>query len=341
MDDQFAMKTEQPNLSNLADDEWFSDRKNSSFWLRIYTSLGLSHKDFVPEMEKITTKVERTPPLKIDFGRFVDLEVPVFRVNMYATENGITNIDIHSDNHKLIRSNYVLFATPYKIDGVPGNELATKSYLNKTEALIVLHMGRNFLRSVVADGEVHAADGKFNLSSQLIKLPQPAEGPFLHKQNWDDFDEIKVTLATLQIEIRNRIELSLEFFERAIRADDGFFDYWTSLEILCNGKEKKIRSKMQNCYKLKDIKKDVDDQSGFGVIAAWRHALVHDGVRPQVSSDAERYIQLLYLDLLRQELDLPPRNCIKAMQQAIGYDLSPLGLMDNRTEEQKNKPKHQ
>lgn len=333
MEDEMIIEKKEINLSEFAEDEWFSDRNTSSFWLRIYTSLGLSHKDFVPIVEKVSKRINRKPPVRIYFGQIENIEVPIFRINMYVNEDGITTINIHSDNHKLDKTNYIWFATPYQIDGVPGNEIETKRYLNRIESLMVLHIGQNFLRDIVFDGDVNAGDGKFNVASHAMKMPQTPEGPFLHKQNWEDIEEIETALAALQIEIRKRIELSLEFFERAVRDNDGFFEYWSSLEILCNGKAQRIRSKIQQCYKLKHVN-EASEKSGFGVIANLRHALVHDGVRPSISSDVERYIQLLYLDLLRQELNLPPRHHMAAFQQAVGYNLSPLGLKDNRTKEQ-------
>jgi hypothetical protein len=73
------------------------------------------------------------------------------------------------------------------------------------------------------------------------------------------------------------------------------------------------------------------------VIAGWRHDYVHKGKRPPLSADVERYIQLLFVDLLRHELNLPPRRHLGAIQRAPGFDLTPLGLPDNRTEEQKER----
>src|SRR5262249_16633513 len=67
----------------------------------------------------------------------------------------------------------------------------------------------------------------------------------------------------------------------------------------------------------------------------WRGDYVHKGKAPFLSADVERYVQLLFLDLLRHELDLPQRRYAAAMQKAVGVDLSPIGLADNRTDEQK------
>ncbi len=62
---------------------------------------------------------------------------------------------------------------------------------------------------------------------------------------------------------------------------------------------------------------------------------MHKGIRPLLSPDVERYIQLMFLDLLRYEIDLSHRGHISSIKRASGYNLSPLGLADNRTEDQK------
>lgn len=69
---------------------------------------------------------------------------------------------------------------------------------------------------------------------------------------------------------------------------------------------------------------------GFGVLEKWRHNLVHEGILPVVSASVERYLQLMFLDLLRLELELPARHHMLLMQQASGYDLTPLGFGKTR-----------
>jgi hypothetical protein len=79
--------------------------------------------------------------------------------------------------------------------------------------------------------------------------------------------------------------------------------------------------------------------SGFDKLTDWRQKYIHQGIVPALSADVERYIQLLFLDILRQELSLPPRFYMASIQKARGYDLSPLGLSDNREDDQKAKDK--
>ena len=200
-----------------------------------------------------------------------------------------------------------------------------------------MHAGWNLLREIIFEGEVSAHDEKCSVTGEIIRMPQGCEGPFLHKQNWEDIGAIARQLKLVQPEVRTRIELSLEFLDRALREDDAFFYYWTALEILCNGTAQAIRSKLRTCYELKNVQ-EVDDKTRFGIIATWRHDFFHKGIRPHMTFDVERYIQMMLLDLLRQELLLPLRGHTASLQHTVGYDLSSIGLADNRTDEQKKRP---
>jgi hypothetical protein len=118
-----------------------------------------------------------------------------------------------------------------------------------------------------------------------------------------------------------------------VRGTEAFFNYWTALEILCNGSSQTIKTKVQKCYSLKSVG-DVDSQTGMRMLARWRHDYFHKGKRPDFVGDEARYIQMLFLDLLRYELHLPSNGYVAAVQVAAGYNFSGLGLPDNRTPEQ-------
>lgn len=119
-----------------------------------------------------------------------------------------------------------------------------------------------------------------------------------------------------------------------MRKNYGFFEYWTALEVVCDGKANRIKERLKQIYRLQSHK-EAGEKTGLDVLAKWRGEYVHKGKRPIISADVERYIQLVFLDLLRAEIDVPARHNIAAIQGARGYDLSPLGLADNRTQEQK------
>lgn len=58
------------------------------------------------------------------------------------------------------------------------------------------------MRDIVFDGAIEAAGGKFSAPSSAIKMPQPVEGPFIAKSNWEQVQEIVNQLEKLQSDVR-------------------------------------------------------------------------------------------------------------------------------------------
>lgn len=321
-------------LSEFGPAEWFSDRANSSFWLRIHTSLMFPHDKFISALEGAVTKLSLEKPVALGYAVMEGLKAPQFLSYMYAGADGMTVVEFNMDQKLLKKSNYVFTSTPMKVDGKDGNESDAKRRLDIVTGVIQVHMGTNFMCDIVFDAEVEAGVDRYHQPSSAVRIPKLPEGPFVNKTNWEHIEQLIHNVQRLQPEIRARVMLALEFFSKGLQEGNSFFNYWTALEILCNGKAQTIRERLKSCYSLKSLR-EVDDVTGFGHIARWRHAFFHKGIRPNLSADTERYIQLLFLDLLRQEIHLPLVGHLAGIQQAKGYNLSELGLLDNRTEEQK------
>jgi len=328
-------------LMDLAPDSWFTDREKSSFWLRIYTSLFIPHAEFKYALNQLFSGIKKDEKIihQVKYilfggGLVKDMKVPCFSFYIYSQESGQLVLETKVDDRTLKETNYIFIAVPFKVDGVLGDESLTRKKLDSVASLIRIYTGQNFMREIVFEGEIDAATGNFSTSSKPIKMPQIVEGPFLAKQNGISIKEISEKISTLPEDKKRRIELALQFMNDAMDKDSGFFEYWTALEIVCNGKSGKIKRRLADIYKITSHN-DAAKKTGFKKIAEWRHDFIHKGIRPTISADVERYIQLLFLDLLRHEIGLPCEGHIVSIQQAQGYNLTPLGLKDNRTKEQK------
>jgi hypothetical protein len=320
-------------LKDLAPSKWFKNKMESSFWLRIYTCLYIPHKDFSQKAMDATAGIPFDDQVYFGFYVMNGLKIPENMHSMYASEDGIVKIELLPKNVELRNSTYVLVFTPKKIDGEPIAESTVRRKLDIVTTILRTHTGINFMREVVYEGEVDAGIDRFSFMSKAIKLPQPAEGPHVSKINWLQSKEIFEILETKQKEIRDRVKLSLEYFGRALDEIDSFFLYWTALEILCKGTSQAIKSRLQKALGLKSLQEV--EAIGFGKIASWRHDFFHKGIRPVLSADVERFIQLVFLDLLRYELNLQPALHTISLIQASGYDLSPIGLSNRKTNEDK------
>lgn len=260
------------------------------------------------------------------FGRANDINVPQSTFEMTTAESEQLQVAMKIDSKLLPNTPSVFLATPYRTDGNPGNEASARSCLDEVAALICIHAGHNLMRQVVFEGEVEATGDQFHVSGEPMKMPQSAEGPFLDSQNGDDIYEIAGALRTLTDDNkRRRLLLALQLIDRAMRVDFGFLEYWTALEVVCDGTANRIKATLSKVYRIKSHTKAAE-VTRLAVIAQWRHDYVHKGVKPIMNADVERYLQLLFLDTLRFELGLPSRGHIAAIQNSAHFDLSQLGI---------------
>lgn len=327
-------------LKSLVPPEWFQHPEDSSIWLRLYTCLFIPRakwrkavQQFLPELDDGQQFLDLGERLLFGFSTVKDMKVPVSSFQMFAQESGETMINVKMDQKELPHADYTLLAVPFKVDGRNGNEAHARRILDVASGLICLHSGLNFMRHCVFEGEVSGRDGSLSVPGEPWKMPQAPEGPFLAPQNGLDITEISTSMGGLSEPKRSRIDLALYLMDSAMRKNNGFFEYWTALEVVCDGKTNRIKDRIGRIYGIKSHK-EAGERSGLNIIAAWRGDYVHKGKQPSLTADIERYLQLLFLDLLRHELGMPTRGHSAAMQQAPGYNLSSLGLADNRTEEQ-------
>jgi hypothetical protein len=309
---------------------WFTDKSKSSFWIRTYTSLGEKHAEFTIRMRELFGNVDWGKNILVAFGQMEGLKVPAADSVVYANEEGVTTITYMIREITLPKANYIWISTPYCVDGKQLDVSDTISFLDRISALLCVHFGRNFLHEIVFDGEVKADTGGYgtkgyDTKSIVQRTPTASDGPFLVKQLSDDMVQVMQRLRVIPQEVRTRVELALCYCEKAQRQNEGFLEYWTSMEILCGGKAQKIRYCLQKCYAFQS-RNEVDSKLGFGVVAKWRHDMIHKGLKPVVSANVERYLQLMFLDLLRYELGIDTKRYMVIMQRAREYNLSSLGL---------------
>ncbi len=143
----------------------------------------------------------------------------------------------------------------------------------------------------------------------IVKLPQPFDGPFLNNDNFGELQEILDALQDQSLQISNRICLALELFEHGAQetSNSKFFYYWSAIEVLCDThRTARILGKLANAYAA--TRGHVQNELGFDLVKLMRTDLFHRGISHDVPQDVERYIQAMFIDLLRLELSLACRR---------------------------------
>ena len=154
---------------------------------------------------------------------------------------------------------------------------------------------------------------------------QSSNGPNMSPENWLHFEETSARIDDVEdTEKKARIRRSLEFYQSGKASHDTalsekFFFYWTAIQILCEG-----GGTMQTNRQLQSIygfsKKQVEADLLWKGIVDLRNRFFHAGIKIELYKDAERYLQLLFLDLLRHELGLHPVGA--ALTSHSNLDLS-------------------
>ncbi|MFN0178966.1 MAG: hypothetical protein ACKVZ0_09200 [Gemmatimonadales bacterium] len=320
-------------LGGIAPAEWFTDRSTSSFWLRLYTILGIPRDEIVERVtafipEAATTFIGFEGKAQFAVASLHGLKVPFSHIRPGADEWGRSLVRLELVDKEIPDGAYLMLTVPYRVDGAAGDEEMVRASLDRIVCLLVLHAGLNLARDLVFDGEVDAGTSQVTVASDIVSVPQPEEGPQLHTDLGGHIAEVADRLKYASGEKRERLMLALDLMASAIRQPHGFFEYWTSLEVVCAGKAPAMRARLGQIYHV--TAQEAGKQSRLDVIAGWRHSYVHQGRRPPLTASVERYLQFLFLDLLRHELELPTRQYAGAVRNAAGYDLSPLGLENRR-----------
>jgi hypothetical protein len=311
-------------LRELAPDRWFKDRTVSTFWLRVYSCLFIPHSEFEKTILSALNNSGFNEIISFRFLIMNGMKIPKTDFTMTSEPDGMLRIETEYNQKELKNGTYVLILTPKNIDGIETAEHEVRKRLNTVAGILRAHTGHNFLRELQFEGEVFAGEDKFSSSSDGLKIPKESEGPHFNAANWIQTKEIHDAIWKIPVEVKQRVLLSLEYFNRAFDEADSFFFYWVSLEILCNGQSQAIKNKLKESLGLKSIKQA--EETGFGVIAKWRHDFFHNGIRPIVIADVDRFIQLVYFDILRFILNLSPAYHTLHLINSKGYDLSSIGI---------------
>jgi hypothetical protein len=288
-------------LSDLSDPAWFTDPETGWCVCRVYSLIGLPRAD-----------VETASLICINQLAF-DLPVRVFVV---TTSNfNISNIEqshLFSMNDETLAtqsnvkqitlpdSTYVLLITPQFVEGSDAGEPLATARLEQATALLRSHCGWNFLREKVCEFDFNPSTGASSFAGPVFRMPCMVDGPYINESNSRDVAEINLSISKSEPEIKNKINLSLEVFNSAYGSNLSIFLFRTSIEVLVDGKTNKIKEFIRDKYE--DCPYVMDCWNELGKL---RGGLAHLGIPIPTDDVADRYLQLLYIDILRHVIGIP------------------------------------
>ena len=230
-------------------------------------------------------------------------------------ENGSIKIPSKLNEYDLPESCYLLIGTPIKVDGDALGEPQVKQRLNRFEATFTVNFGKNALHKKVFEAVIRPNKDEYSFVSNIVRTPSKHDGPNINKRTWDNFHEILRALEALKDStLKSKIHRALECHQQALSCPDGendskFFFYWTAITVLSGQGTLRTNEKIQKIY---DVSKEhVEKVFLWKNIVTVRNNYFKEGKKVNFNQDEERYLQLIFLDLLRHQLQLTPLNAIE------------------------------
>jgi hypothetical protein len=310
-------------LASLKDDSWFTDFQRSSILIRLYPSINVPRDLIERAYKHKLTLLEFRPPVKIGLIEVREWDITDLHISYHSDESGLLAMSIRDIPLKLSPGIYAYMSSPLDVDGKRGDLFACKRSLDVASSLLVCLIGRAFAYSKVFEQEVWLSDGSAHARVRSHGLGSASDqGPFINQKNWQLAGAICTGLRATSPGLLHRLELSFNFLTKAIELrEEGFFEYWTALEVLSAGAAPKIRAQIQAAYGW-SRPHDVDMIFNFGRISKMRHDMVHRGIIPKVPRGLERLMHLLFLDILCYMINVPVNGLALSYIKESDFDIS-------------------
>lgn len=308
-------------LENIYDEGWFSGDERRRILIRYYSVVNLPRDSLnqTPSVECISLSGD---PFRLVLAEITDQSYVTHEPWLVSNEDGSSRVEVEATNRILPSTLYALISTPL-LESLEAWE-ETGRRMSRIVALIRANFGRNFLYELVREAVVEIPHGNMIATLPIVPVPQSFDGPYIETERWRAFEEVLAALDAKQSEIQNRVLSALELFEKGSEATGGLkiFFYWVATEVLCNtDKSACILDRLSKAYAEK--RGFVQNRLGFDLIKNLRTDLIHHGLTHDLPQDVEKYIQSMFMDLLRFHLGL---DCHRLMEREIQNGFVPQRL---------------
>lgn len=304
---------------DLVPDDWFRNKKESSIWIRCF-------RIFCVPQEIIS------PPIIINLS---DLVLVALHGQVPYLDSSLTRIEYNTeaqprfDTSQLqlrytLEGAYIVLITPFKIDGQEGNEPVVKKRLQEVSGLLLALNGKNMAFEMIFDNIMTLNNNSISVFSTVTENPLFFSPPDVSEEQINLLSDVDEAINLLRKEQKNRVNLSLRWFESAMRESgtDSFLSYWIALETL-GMYGTNIRPLNERLAKI--YGKTVEEAStcfGVGRIFNLRGLIVHEGKIVPIHQNLQKYMEALYIDIFLEYLQLPSKKCANRVLNEPNFDLT-------------------
>jgi hypothetical protein len=297
--------------------KWFDDPGKGSVDIFIYPVVGITVQE-LRSLVKLELPEQRTGWKGILVAADIQ-NLPLLDITARVQlQDGETRIGIPSE---VIRE--LLFAGPSIIIAFPSTSLPETNPIALAVSLFRLYRG-----SAIAWGRPIGV--KYNRQTQdkwiAMHHSKPycpsTDGPFDSPLMGQNISETLSALVGSENSHPDRAIFALELFNQAnesIKDSLGvrIFHYWSAIETLCDSN--KESDLLGHLFDGKSDKTAPENRKLFGDARTLRHNVIHKGYAPFSDPHIlERYLQVVFLDMLRNILKLPYAGYIEQFTNRHG-----------------------
>lgn len=309
-------------IKHLFNKDWFKENGQGEIYLRYYSMPFKPKPDFyVPGLEGDTI-IYSGAPFRVTVAHISKQNYVSHIPWLVKSESDNNQLFVEKIGRVLPDLDYILVSTPIRTgdDTYKNASLLMDGFVG----MLRLISGNNLLRQFVREAKVDVSSGNMKTLTKVIPVPSEIEGPFATKEIWDQLKEITEGISNIADSQRGRIILATQLIERAFSSQDTFkfFSYWVALEVAAETHQHQgIISLLAKAYGQNNgyIQKTL----GFQQLWNTRTAVFHDGEHYEIPSNVERYVQCLFLDVIRAKLGLICKRNMAGMVET-GFDVNQL-----------------
>lgn len=310
-------------LTHLFAENWFEENGRREIYVRYYSMPFTPKADFyIPGLDGDVV-VYSGVPFRVVVAHISEQKYVSHIPWLIHSEAGKNQFLVERIDRVLPDTDYVLISTP--IRGTGDNAYEHASFvMDGFVGMLRLAGGNNLLRELVREAAVEVSSGNMKTATKIVPVPTEIEGPFATAERWQQQKELIDAIADAEESERRRITLATQLVERAFSSQGAlkFFSYWVALEVAADTHSSgKIISLLAEAYE--QSRAYVQNDLGFQHLWETRTAVFHRGEYYEAPSDVERYIQCLFLDVVRAKLGLDCKGYMAGVVQA-GFDVTRL-----------------
>lgn len=311
---EFAQMT----LLNMVPSNWFTKKEGSSIWVSGYRVLRVEKDELVSGTKTFDLDRIRAFILygKLRYPRPLDLEV--------SSDNQLQFIVPDPFFGETIEGAYLLLLTPFDVDGQLGEEALVKERLDAAVGLLAAFNGRNLVFEKVCEFTLSCQDGGVTSSGQAVENPFHFAAPNVSAERLNAIASADQAISALPQSDRNRIRLSLRWFESALYAGgvDAYLKYWFAIETLSMPNTTDIRPLMESLSRAYGVSyEDARKEFSVGRLFGLRSRIIHNGQIIYGHQNLSKYMEALYVDVLFEHLGLPCEGRARHIATVPGFDL--------------------